>query len=126
MRTLQQNSHRRIFWPALLLTLSLLILFSCSQPALAQATQQKDGEETTNTTTPSGRVNFNIIQLMNGEYLEMFGTGSSRGILRGHPTFPAVELGTTSADPLIFSTSGVERMRIGANGFIGFGTLNPA
>src|ERR1043165_9746033 len=118
MRTLQQNSHRRIFWPALLLTLSLLILFSCSQPALAQATQQKDGEETTNTFTPSGRVNFNIIQLLNGDYLDIYGTGTSHGILRGHPSVSAIELGSVSADPLIFSTNSVERMRIMCNGFI--------
>ena len=125
MRTLQQNSHRRIFWPALLLTLSLLILFSCSQPALAQATQQKDGEETTNTFTPSGRVNFNIIQLLNGDYLDIYGTGTSHGILRGHPSVSAIELGSVSADPLVFSTNSVERMRIMSNGFIGIGTNNP-
>src|ERR1043165_133160 len=125
MRTLQQNSHRRIFWPALLLTLSLLILFSCSQPALAQATQQKDGEETTNTFTPSGRVNFNIIQLLNGDYLDIYGTGTSNGILRGHPSVSAIELGSVSADPLVFSTNAVERMRIMSNGFIGIGTNNP-
>lgn len=105
--------------------LTLVSVVLCIGFSTTVCAQQRDGDETNNAATPSGRVNFNIIQLMNGEYLEMFGTGTSRGILRGHPTIPAVELGTTSADPLFFSTSGVERMRITANGFIGVGTQNP-
>jgi len=35
-------------------------------------------------------------------------------------------LSTTTADPLMFSTAGVERMRITASGFVGIGINNPA
>jgi hypothetical protein len=118
----QPESQRRISWSALLLALSISVLFSCAQPIMAQ---QKDGEETTGSSASGGRVNFNIIQLMNGEYLELFGTGTSHGILRGHPSISAIELGSLSADPLIFSTSGVERMRILSTGAVGIGTQNP-
>jgi hypothetical protein len=88
--------------------------------------QQKEGEETTNTATPGARGNFNIIQLLNGDYLDIYGTGTSHDILRGHPSISAIELGSVSADPLIFSTNSVERMRIMPNGFVGIGTTNPA
>lgn len=110
---------------SMLLTLSTIVLFGCSLQALAQ---QRDGDapDTTSGSAPSGRVNFDIIQLLNGEYLEMFGAGSSSGRLRGHPSIPGVELSTTTADPLMFSTGGVERMRIAANGFVGIGINNPA
>ena len=74
MRTKQQSSQCRVPRASLLLTLTTIILFSCSQQSLAQ---QRDGDATnadSNTSSASnGRVNFNIIQLMNGEYLEMFG-----------------------------------------------------
>jgi hypothetical protein len=121
MKTQPQSSH---FTTRMLITLSLLIMFGCSQFASAQ---QRDGEasDSASTGASSGRVNFNIIQLMSGEYLEMFGTGSSRGLLRGHPSTPGVELSTTSPDPLIFSTNSTERMRILPNGFVGFGTGTP-
>ncbi|HEY6802023.1 MAG TPA: hypothetical protein VI306_00460 [Pyrinomonadaceae bacterium] len=124
MRTLQQSSHVGNSWASILLILSLIILFSSSQKIQAQ---QKDGDEpsSANSSAPSGRVNFNIMTLMNGEYLEAFGANNSRGILRGHPTIPGLELGTTTADPLIFSTNSVERMRILSNGFVGIGTTNP-
>jgi hypothetical protein len=125
MRTLQQSSHPGTSWVSILLTLSLIILFSSSQKILAQ---QKNGDEansSSNSNAPSGRVNFNILSLMNGEYLEAYGANNSRGILRGHPTIPGLELGTTTADPLIFSTSSAERMRILSNGFTGIGTTNP-
>jgi hypothetical protein len=108
------------------IALSVIVLFGCSHNIFAQ---QRDGEETNTATSsapPSRTVNFNIIQLLNGEYLEMFGTGTTRGLLRGHPSVAGVELGTTSADPLIFSTNSIERMKIGANGFVGIGITNPA
>jgi len=107
------------------LTLLSVAVILCAGFSSTVSAQQRDGEEASNTSAPSGRVNFNIIQLMNGEYLEMFGSGTSRGILRGHPSISAIELGTLSADPLIFSTNGVERMRIMPNGFVGIGTQNP-
>ena len=125
MRTKERSSQCRVPRASLLLTLTTIILFSCSQQSLAQ---QRDGNATNadsnSSSASTGRVNFNIIQLMNGEYLEMFGTGTGRGILRGHPTISGIELGSLSADPLIFSTNGIERMRIGSNGFVGIGTTN--
>ena len=124
--TTQQQSKCRVSLTSTLITFAVIILVSCSHTVLAQ---QRDGEEpapaTGGSSSTSGRVNFNIIQLMNGEYLEMFGTGGSQGILRGHPTIAGIELGSTSAHPLFFSTGGVERMRIAANGFIGIGINNP-
>lgn len=125
MKTLPRRSYYNLPRTSMLLTLSTIILFGWSQQALAQ---QRDGDaaDTASSSAPSGRVNFNIIQLLNGEYLEMFGAGSSTGRLRGHPSIPGVELSTTSADPLMFSTSGIERMRIAANGFVGIGINNPA
>ncbi|HKS08814.1 MAG TPA: hypothetical protein VJS13_04655 [Pyrinomonadaceae bacterium] len=122
MKTQPQRSYVNLTQMSMLFTLAVMVLFGCSQQTLAQ---QRDGE-TTDSTPSSGRVNFDIIQLLNGEYLEMFGAGSSTGRLRGHPSIPGVELSTTSADPLMFSTSGVERMRIAANGFVGIGINNPA
>ena len=122
MKTLQRHSFSRT---SMLVTLSILMLIGCSQRTLAQ---QRDGDaaETTSSSAPSGRVNFDILQLLNGEYLEMFGSGSSVGRLRGHPSIPGVELSTTTAHPIMFATGGVERMRIAANGFIGIGINNPA
>jgi hypothetical protein len=109
-----------------LITLAVVILFGCLPQVVAQ---QKDGDTTNaganSNSAPSGRVNLSTIQLFNGEYLEMFGTGTSHGILRGHPSISAIELGTLSADPLMFSTNSVERMRILSNGFVGIGTTNP-
>lgn len=121
MKMQPRSSH---FTTRMLITLSMLIMFGCSQFASAQ---QRNGEaaDSTSTSASSGRVNFDIIQLMSGEYLEMFGAGTSRGLLRGHPSTPGVELSTTSADPLIFSTNSTERMRILSNGFIGVGTATP-
>ncbi len=121
MKTQPQRSYVNLTQLSMLFTLAVMILFGCSQQALAQ---QRDGE-TTDSTPSSGRVNFNIIQLLNGEYLEMFGAGSSSGRLRGHPSIAGVELSTTTADPLMFSTGGVERMRIAANGFVGIGITTP-
>jgi len=94
--------------------------------------QQKDGDgvpagsnSNNGGNSISRPVNFNIIQLMNGEYLEMFGVGTNRGILRAHPTISGIELGSLSPDPLIFVTNFNERMRIMPNGFVGIGTNNP-
>jgi hypothetical protein len=121
-----QQQSRQFTTSFVSITFSLVILFSCSQMVLAQ---QKDDEGTKVSTTESNlaptrpTVNFNILTLMNGEYLEMFGANSSRGILRGHPTIPGAELGTTTADPLIFSTNGVERMRLWPNGFLSIGNI---
>lgn len=125
MKTQARRSYSKPSQMSMLVTLAVMILFGCSQQTFAQ---QRDGETTdaTPSSASSGRVNFDIIQLLNGEYLEMFGAGSSTGRLRGHPSIPGVELSTTSADPLMFSTSGVERMRIAANGFVGIGINNPA
>jgi len=125
MRTQQESGQHRASRTSVLITLAVIILFGCSQYGFAQ---QRDGEESTantNSSAPSRTVNFNIITLLNGEYLEMFGTGTSRGILRGHPSVAGVELGTTTADPLFFSTNSTERMRILSNGFVGIGTTNP-
>ncbi len=124
--TTQQQSSRFKFSVKSMLILSVAILFSCSYTLMAQ---QKDGEEThaspnssMNFAPSRPTVNFNIITLLNGEYLEMFGANNSRGILRGHPTIPGAELGTTTADPLMFSTNGIERMRIGSDGTVSIGT----
>jgi hypothetical protein len=109
MRTKQRSSQCRVPRASLLLTLTTIILFSCSQQSLAQ---QRDGDATNadsnSSSASNGRVNFNIIQLMNGEYLEMFSAGTSRGIPRGHPTNSRIELGSQSADPLMFSTNPTE------------------
>lgn len=121
----QRNRQYLVQRTSILITLSVIILFSWSQNIVAQ---QRDGDDTSagsNSSGAPGRVNFNIIQLMNGEYLEMFGAGTSRGILRGHPSVPAIELGSLSADPLLFSTNSIERMRIMPNGFVGIGTSSP-
>jgi hypothetical protein len=111
----------------ILFTLLVIALLSSSQVVVAQ---QRDGVAETTTpsgssSTSSGRVNFDIIQLMNGEYLEMFGSGTTRGLLGGNSTGPGIVLGSTSADPLIFFTNSTERMRILSNGFIGIGTPVP-
>jgi hypothetical protein len=45
--------------------------------------------------------------------------------VRSHPTINGSEVGTLSASPFWFITSGVERMRISASGNVGFGTNNP-
>jgi hypothetical protein len=120
----QQRSHFRLSVKSMLIL--IIILFSCSYRLQAQ---QKNGEESNSSSNSNNNaaptrptVNFNILTLMNGEYLEMFGANNSRGILRGHPTIPGAELGTTTADPLIFSTAGVERMRIWPDGSISIGT----
>jgi hypothetical protein len=125
MTTQPQNSRFKFSVKSMLI-LSVVILFSCSYSLMAQ---QKDGEETnsssnssTNTAPSRPAVNFNILTLLDGEYLEMFGANNSRGILRGHPAIPGAELGTTTADPLIFSTNGIERMRIGPDGSFNIGT----
>ena len=127
MRTYQQSSRFKLSAKNILIM--IVILFSCSYSIVAQ---QKDGEESTSSSTTSNyapkrsNVNFSFnfanITLANGEFLEMFGANNSRGILRGHPTIPGAEFGTTTADPLIFSTNNVERMRIWPNGSIGIGT----
>ena len=126
MRIQPQSNHSRLQRTSMFITLFVVILFGCLSQVLAQ---QKDGDTTkadsNSNSAPSGRVNLSSLQLFNGEYLEMFGTGTSHGILRGNPTISAIELGSLSADPLIFSTNSVERMRILANGFVGIGTNNP-
>jgi hypothetical protein len=132
MRTKQRSSQCRVPRASLLITLTTIILFSCSQQSLAQ---QKDGDatnadsNTSNTAPNRSAVNFTFnfanLTLLNGEFLEAFGANNSRGILRGHPTIPGTELGSTTADPLIFSTNSTERMRILANGSVGIGTTSP-
>ena len=132
MRTQQQSARTRRsrfnFSAKSMLTL-IVILFSCSYTLMAQ---QKDGDESNSSSSTvnavPGRANVNFsfnfanLTLQNGEFLEMFGANNSRGILRGHPTIPGAEFGTTTADPLIFSTNGVERMRIWPAGNITIGT----
>jgi hypothetical protein len=131
MRTQQQRSQFNLLIRSMLV-LSVIILFSSSHRVLAQ---QKDGEgtntfsnESSNTAPSQPAVNlsylFANVTLANGEFLEAFGTGSSRGIFRGHPTIAGAELGTTTAHPLMFSTNSIERMRIASNGFVGLGTPN--
>lgn len=107
----------------ILIALSLIIVCGCSHRLLAQ---QKDGEATTTENAPTRpTVNFNILTLLSGEYLEMFGAGSSRGILQGNTTIGGADLGTTTAHPLMFSTNSVERIRISSDGFVGIGTTSP-
>src|SRR5687768_11959751 len=131
MRTQQQSARARRSrsnLSAKSMLILIVILFSCSYTLVAQ---QKDGDEsnssstTANTAASRANVNFSFnfsnITLLNGEFLEMFGANNSRGILRGHPTIPGAEFGTTTADPLIFSTNNVERMRIWADGAISIG-----
>ncbi len=128
MRTQPQRSQFNLSVKSMLI-LSIIILFSCSHRLLAQ---QKDGDGTnvpateSNTEPSRPTVNLNYLfsnlTLLNGEYLEMFGAGSSRGIVRGHPTVGGAEFGTTTAHPLIFSTNGVERMRITPDGALLYGT----
>ncbi len=131
MRTHQQSSRFTLSAKSILVL--IVILLSCSYSIVAQ---QKDGDESssssnTNNATTRSNVNFSFnfanITLANGEFLEMFGANSSRGILRGHPTIPGAEFGTTTADPLFFSTNNVDRMRIFADGSISIGptTINP-
>ncbi len=130
MRTHQQSSRFTLSAKSILIL--IVILLSCSYSIVAQ---QKDGEESrssasTNNATTRSNVNFSFnfanITLANGEFLEMFGANSSRGILRGHPTIPGAEFGTTTTDPLIFSTNNVERMRIWADGAISIGPTTVA
>lgn len=128
MRTQPKRSQFNLPFRSMLI-LSVIILFGCSDRLLAQ---QKDGEPTntpvaeSNTAPGRPAVNVNYLfanlTLANGEYLEAFGPNNSRAIFRGHLTIPGAELGTTTADPLIFSTNSAERMRIKANGFVGIGT----
>lgn len=127
MRTHQHSNRFKLSTKSILIVIA--ILFSCSYSIVAQ---QKDGEESSSSSNTSNyaprrsNVNFSFnfanITLANGEFLEMFGANNSRGILRGHPTIPGAEFGTTTADPLIFSTNNVERMRIWPSGAIGIGT----
>jgi hypothetical protein len=128
MTTQQQSSRFKLSLKSMLILFSV-ILFSCSHTLVAQ---QKDGDETnssantgSNNAPARSNVNFSFnfanLTLQNGEFLEMFGANNSRGILRGHPTIPGAEFGTTTADPLIFSTNGIERMRIWADGAISIG-----
>src|SRR5688500_10963612 len=101
MRTHQQSSRFTLSVKSILIL--IVILLSCSYSIVAQ---QKDGEESTsssntgNNATTRSNVNFSFnfanITLANGEFLEMFGANSSRGILRGHPTIPGAEFGTTT------------------------------
>ena len=131
MRTQQQRSQFNLSFRSMLI-LSVILLFSCSYRLLAQ---QKDGESTSPSSTESNAapsrpaVNvsylFNDVTIQNGFVLEAFGASSSRGIFRGHPTIPGAEVGTTTADPLMFSTNGAERMRITSTGFLGVGVTNP-
>jgi hypothetical protein len=130
MTTQPQSSRSKLSAKSMLIV--SLILFSCSYSLMAQ---QKDGEETnssSNSAPARSNVNFSFnfanVTLQNGEFLEMFGANSSRAVLRGHPTIPGAELGTTTSDPLMFSTAGAERMRIWADGSITIGptTLAPA
>lgn len=128
MRTQQQRSQFNLSVRSMLI-LSVILLFSCSHRLLAQ---QRDGDGTnapateSNTEPSRPTVNLNYLfsnlTLLSGEYLEMFGAGASRGIVRGHPTIGGAEFGTTTAHPLIFSTNGVERMRITPDGALLYGT----
>ena len=130
MRTQQQSARARrsrLKLSAKSILVTIVMLLSCSYGVMAQ----KDGEEsnsssnTVNAVPSRANVNFSFnfanLTLQNGEFLEMFGANNSRGILRGHPTIPGAEFGTTTADPLIFSTNNVERMRIWADGAISIG-----
>lgn len=94
--------------------------------------QQKDDEappSENNSTASRPAVNLNYlfanITLQNGDFLEILGPGSNRGIIQWNATSNGAELGTTSASPLLFSTNGAERMRISSDGGIGIGTNNP-
>lgn len=121
----QQQSSTCSAPRTIILTLAVAILVTCSHQIFAQQRDDENTNTTSTSSTPSRTVNFDIIQVLNNEYIQLFGTGGSTGILRGHPTTAAIELGSTSAHPLIFSTAGVERMRILSNGFVGIGTNNP-
>lgn len=131
MRTQQQRSQFNLSFGSMLI-LSVMILFSCSHRLLAQ---EKDGEPTNTSSTESNTaparpaVNlsylFASLTLGNGESLTASGANSSTGIFQGNTTSGGLDVGTTTAHPLIFLTNSAERMRILSNGNVGLGTNNP-
>lgn len=131
MRTQQQRSQFNLSVKSMLILL-VIILFSCSYRVLAQ---QKDGEGTntfsseSNTAPSRPAVNvsylFANLTLANGDSLQASGANSSNGILQGNTTIGGLDLGTTTAHPLILFTNNAERMRILSNGNVGIGAANP-
>lgn len=131
MRTQQQRSQFNLSFGSMLI-LSVILLFSCSHRLLAQ---EKDGE-TTNTpavesnTAPSRpAVNlsylFANLTLGVGDSLTAAGANSSNGIFQGNTTNGGLDLGTTTAHPVVFLTNNTGRMRILSNGNVGIGSQVP-
>jgi hypothetical protein len=116
-------------------TFALLFVVALPGAARAQWTQPNSGSITTTNNvgigaaaaSPADRLDVDgNIRVRQGGLVNLFGTGGSNGLLRGHPTIPGLELGPVTAHPLWFITSAAERMRIDAAGNVGIGTASPS